>query len=56
MTDQLDRIVTAHQVFVDQRSLGASDPDCKKLAELHSTAVNLSKTGVPVRSNLLSID
>jgi len=41
-TDQLGRIATAHQVIADQKLLGTSDPDCKMLAELHSTAVDFS--------------
>jgi hypothetical protein len=49
-TDQLGRIATSHQVLADQRSQGTSDPDCKMLAELHSTAVDFSKTGIPVSS------
>jgi hypothetical protein len=49
-TDQLGRIATSHQVLADQKFLGTSDPDCKMLAELHSTAVDFSKTGIPVSS------
>jgi RNA dependent RNA polymerase len=49
-TDQLGRIATSHQVLADQRSQGTSDPDCKMLAELHSTAVDFSETGIPVNS------
>jgi hypothetical protein len=48
-TDQLGRIATTHQVLADQKPLGTRDPDCKLLAEMHSTAVDFSKTGVPVR-------
>lgn len=51
-TDQLGRIATSHQVLADQRDKGTSDPDCKLLAELHSTAVDFSKTGIPVYSHL----
>lgn len=47
-TDQLGRIATSHQVLADQRELGTMDPDCRLLAEMHSTAVDFSKTGVPV--------
>lgn len=50
-TDQLGRIATTHQVLADQRDMGTSDPVCKLLAELHSTAVDFSKTGVPVSVN-----
>ena len=46
--DQLGRIAIAHQVFADQRKDGTFDPTCLLLAELHSTAVDFSKTGIPV--------
>ncbi|TVY73467.1 putative RNA-dependent RNA polymerase [Lachnellula suecica] len=47
-TDQLGRIATSHQILADQKQLGTLDPSCITLAELHSTAVDFSKTGVPV--------
>lgn len=47
-TDQLGRIATLHQVLADQRPLGTVDPDCVLLASMHSTAVDFSKTGIPV--------
>lgn len=47
-TDQLGRIATAHQILADQKPSGTLDRDCTLLAELHSTAVDFSKTGVPV--------
>ncbi|KAL8871665.1 MAG: hypothetical protein Q9174_002555 [Haloplaca sp. 1 TL-2023] len=46
--DQLGRIATLHQTIADQRPQGVFDPDCILLAELHSTAVDFSKTGIPV--------
>ncbi|KKZ61292.1 hypothetical protein EMCG_04100 [[Emmonsia] crescens] len=46
--DQLGRIATIHQTIADQRRLGTFDPECLLLAELHSTAVDFSKSGVPV--------
>jgi hypothetical protein len=46
--DQLGRIATIHQTLADQRPGGTMDPDCLLLAELHSTAVDFSKTGQPV--------
>jgi hypothetical protein len=49
-TDQLGRIAVTHRVKADQRDLGTNDPGCLLLAELHSTAVDFSKTGIPVRS------
>jgi len=48
-TDQLGRIATLHQVLADQRPTGTADVDCIRLAEMHSTAVDFSKTGIPVR-------
>ena len=47
-TDILGVIATRHQTMADVRDDGTLDPDCIKLAELHSTAVDYSKTGVPV--------
>ncbi|MCJ1469462.1 hypothetical protein MMC07_008095 [Pseudocyphellaria aurata] len=46
--DQLGRIAVNHQILADQRDLGTFDPDCIFLAGLHSTAVDFSKTGIPV--------
>jgi hypothetical protein len=51
-TDQLGRIATAHQILADQRFAGTLDAECILLAELHSTAVDFSKTGVPVSFNI----
>lgn len=48
-TDQLGRIATLHKVLADQRDQGTVDADCLKLANMHSTAVDFSKTGIPVR-------
>ena len=45
---RLGLIATRHLIYADQLDGGASDPICTKLAELHSTAVDYSKTGVPV--------
>ena len=47
--DQLGRIATIHQVIADQEPLGTRHPSCLQLAELHSTAVDFSKSGRPVR-------
>ncbi|KIX94715.1 uncharacterized protein Z520_09405 [Fonsecaea multimorphosa CBS 102226] len=44
--DQLGRIANLHQVFADLD--GTSSANCLLLAELHSTAVDFSKSGVPV--------
>lgn len=46
--DQLGRIATTHQTIADQKEAGTFDPECLVLAELHSTAVDFSKTGNPV--------
>lgn len=47
-TDQLGRIAVLHRVLADQRDEGTMDDDCITLAEMHSTAVDFSKTGIPV--------
>ncbi|TAQ89950.1 hypothetical protein B7494_g1737 [Chlorociboria aeruginascens] len=47
-TDQLGRIAVLHRVLADQKDAGTLHPDCIKLAEMHSTAVDFSKTGIPV--------
>ena len=46
--DQLGRIATTHQILADQKPTGTFDQDCRLLADLHSTAVDFSKTGIPV--------
>ena len=46
--DQLGRIANLHQVLADQKKAGTLDPDCLLLANKHSTAVDFSKTGIPV--------
>ncbi|KAL6232980.1 hypothetical protein BDW75DRAFT_246854 [Aspergillus navahoensis] len=48
-SDRLGVIATKHMILADQMESGTSHPDCKKLAQLHSAAVDFSKTGVPVR-------
>jgi hypothetical protein len=47
-SDQLGRICNQHKITADQSDLGVNDPRCTKLAELASTAVDFSKTGIPV--------
>ncbi|KAJ9497555.1 hypothetical protein H2202_006979 [Exophiala xenobiotica] len=44
--DQLGRIAIVHQVFADLDSTFSAN--CLSLADLHSTAVDFSKSGVPV--------
>lgn len=46
--DQLGRIATIHQTLADQRLQGTLDDTCLLLAELHSIAVDFSKSGTPV--------
>ena len=48
--DQLGRIATMHQTLADLKKDGTFDPDCIMLAGLHSSAVDFSKTGIPVSS------
>lgn len=47
-TDLLGLISTIHMQLADQRSFGTLDPDCIKLAGMASTAVDFSKSGIPV--------
>jgi hypothetical protein len=47
-TDHLGVIATRHMILADQKDEGTSHPDCTRLAHLHSTAVDFSKTGIPV--------
>ncbi|KKK14548.1 hypothetical protein AOCH_004250 [Aspergillus ochraceoroseus] len=54
-SDLLGVIATKHMILADQMELGTSHSDCKKLAQLHSTAVDFSKTGVPVKLNEMPI-
>ncbi|KAL8993887.1 MAG: hypothetical protein Q9169_006006 [Polycauliona sp. 2 TL-2023] len=46
--DQLGRLATLHLTLADQKPHGVFDPDCILLAEMCSTAVDFSKTGIPV--------
>lgn len=52
-TDHLGVIATRHMILSDQMDEGTLDPKCLKLAELHSTAVDFSKTGIPVEMKQL---
>lgn len=47
-TDVLGMIATRHVIMADHQDGGTRDLDCIKLAGLHSTAVDSSKTGIPV--------
>lgn len=46
--DILGVIATRHMILADQVGEGTLNSNCLKLAELHSTAVDFSKTGIPV--------
>lgn len=48
-TNHLGIIATRHMILADQMELGTHDPNCKKLAQLHSTAVDFSKSGIAVK-------
>lgn len=52
-TDQLGRIATLHQVLADQMDEGTFHPDCVLPASMHSTAVDFSKTGIPVNISMM---
>lgn len=47
-TDCLGVIASRHAILADEREQGTLDLDCLKLAELHSNAVDFSKSGLPV--------
>ncbi|KAI1169475.1 RNA dependent RNA polymerase-domain-containing protein [Nemania sp. FL0916] len=47
-TDQLGLIATRHIILADLHEAGTIHDKCKLLAEMHSTAVDYSKTGIPV--------
>ncbi|KAK7731804.1 hypothetical protein SLS53_008625 [Cytospora paraplurivora] len=48
-SDYLGVIAVRHMILADQKEEGTLDPSCLSLAELHSTAVDFSKTGRKVR-------
>lgn len=52
-TDHLGVTATRHKILADQRADGTLDPECIKLAELHSSAVDFSKTGHAVELTAL---
>lgn len=41
-------ICNVHLQLADQREMGTFDEDCIKLAQMASTAVDFSKTGIPI--------
>lgn len=50
-SDRLGMIATRHMVLADRQETGTHHADCRKLAELHSAAVDYSKTGIAVDMN-----
>ncbi|KAF4505843.1 hypothetical protein G6O67_007753 [Ophiocordyceps sinensis] len=50
-TDILGLIANRHQILADVSPEGTRDAACVALAEMHSTAVDFSKTGIPVKPN-----
>ncbi len=52
-TDHLGVIAMRHMILADQIKEGTHHPDCKKLTELYLTAVDFSKTGIPVKMEAL---
>ncbi|QUC19185.1 uncharacterized protein UV8b_03426 [Ustilaginoidea virens] len=49
-SDILGLIANRHQIIADVQPDGTYDATCVKLAEMHSTAVDYSKTGIPVNA------
>lgn len=54
-SDQLGQIAVSHRVLADVKEEGTLHPDCQLLAEMHSTAVDFSKTGIPVSKIFFAI-
>ncbi|KAL8853007.1 MAG: hypothetical protein Q9221_002155 [Calogaya cf. arnoldii] len=46
--DLLGRVANLHMILADQYEQGSLHNDCKLLANLHSTAVDFSKTGISI--------
>ncbi|KAI3323950.1 RdRP-domain-containing protein [Xylariaceae sp. AK1471] len=53
-TDQLGLIAIKHIIFADIHQAGTVHDECQLLAEMHSTAVDYSKTGIPVKMEKMS--
>ncbi|KAI0537726.1 RNA dependent RNA polymerase-domain-containing protein [Xylaria digitata] len=53
-TDQLGLIAVRHVILADIHDAGTVHDECKLLAEMHSTAVDYSKTGIPVNMNKMT--
>ncbi|KAI0133352.1 RdRP-domain-containing protein [Hypoxylon sp. NC0597] len=52
-TDQLGVIATKHMILADRKPAGTVDGECQLLAEMHSTGVDYSKSGIPIDINKL---
>ncbi|KAI0025215.1 rna-dependent rna polymerase [Xylariomycetidae sp. FL0641] len=52
--DQLGSIATRHVILADMTEEGTASYECKFLAHMHSTAVDYSKTGIPVDRKLMA--
>ncbi|KAI1769919.1 RdRP-domain-containing protein [Hypoxylon cercidicola] len=52
-TDQLGVIAVKHMILADMKDGGTVDPECKLLAEMHSTGVDYSKSGIPIDTEKL---
>ncbi|KAI0909356.1 RNA dependent RNA polymerase-domain-containing protein [Ustulina deusta] len=53
-TDQLGLIAVKHIILADLHDAGTVHDECKLLAEMHSTAVDYSKTGIPVNMSKMA--
>jgi hypothetical protein len=53
--DRVGQISSLHLQLSDRLELGTKHPQCIKLAEMASTAVDYPKTGIPVRIHSLYI-
>jgi hypothetical protein len=51
---RLGYIATRHLILSDYHYAGTIHDDCKALAEMHSTAVDYSKTGIAVEMDRMS--
>ncbi|XXG96387.1 hypothetical protein Hte_002669 [Hypoxylon texense] len=50
-TDQLGVIAVKHMILADMKEGGTVDPECLTLAEMHSTGVDYSKSGIPINAD-----
>ena len=48
MSDQLGMLCNVHMQLADQKPLGTFSAECIQLAQMASTAVDYSKTGIPI--------